>query len=103
MSPGAEDDIPRHNRCELCDKPVGPKRPWVLLNRYGIGGGPGVPGRSLVEVQNDEGDCVWEVTEEPDGDDIISGTMLCLQPCLVVWLEGKLLEIKVTLRGGGDA
>ncbi len=72
--------------CDLCGQTVGKGRPFIILNRYIVGDG---------EVRRschfDDGE--WD-PQKVRGD----GTLLCVSPCLVAWIEGALIEGNFAIR-----
>jgi len=79
--------------CRYCGEPVWSENQtrslWLLLNRYGVGTGKF---RSLTSVENDDGECVWDVGGE---EDLANGVVLHWPICANAWIEGKMIEANV--------
>jgi hypothetical protein len=76
--------------CDLCGEALHGGRPWIMLNRYAVGSGSG---GLFLETADDEGECVWDLhADNPDEAAMVTGDRLCVVPCLVMWIEGKLIE-----------
>jgi hypothetical protein len=76
-------------KCHLCGRPLS-EGTWVLLNRYAIGGNDAF---RFIQGQDTLSGYAWD----PDlrrG----TGATLCLQPCLVMWLSGKMIEADFMFR-----
>ncbi len=82
------DKSPYRTRCDYCGEHVGYDKPWVLLNRYGVGTGSK---RCLSEIVTD-GEYLWEVDEDT-GDVEAGGALLCWPQCLHSWIEGKMIQV----------
>ena len=82
-------------RCDLCDALI-EGRPWILLNRYGVGNDRG---HVLVEGLNEDGDYDWSPKGENGTDsDIATGAILCWPTCVLTWIEGKMIASEVETR-----
>lgn len=97
MSDG--DDEPWVDQCDLCGEELGTGREWVLLNRYGVGTSKS---RCLTEVRLD-GEYQWEMAEGHTEDQAASGALLCLDKCLVMWLQAKMAEADQRSAGSAES
>lgn len=84
-------DWKRH--CDFCNEIINTRKPWLLLNRYGIGTGLA---RCLTQANTIGGEYLWELgnpnDEEEEGDgDYATGTLLCWPDCANKWIEGKMM------------
>lgn len=90
-----DDDGAPPRPCSVCGNPMDDARPWLLLNRYGIGTGSG---RSLHAPLNCDGDVVWEMGDDDAENEHASGPMTCWPVCTNLYIEGKMAETDVVLR-----
>lgn len=70
--------------CHLCGAHLAGGQ-WVVLNRYAVGGRKAY---RMVQSEDRDDGYGWD----PDRV-TCSGTRLCLRPCLLVWVEGKAIEV----------
>lgn len=77
----------RRRKCIVCGDSCEDK-PWLVVNRYGIGTGKA---SCLISVLDDESTYLWERDE--DGDLIVSGVLLCWPACAKAYIDGKMFEV----------
>lgn len=76
--------------CSVCGEVIG-SQPWLLLNRYGVGTGPG-GARCLTEIVIDE-EYIWEQGGW-DEEDYASGAVVCWPDCAYTYIEGKMIQVQ---------
>jgi len=80
--------------CRVCGADTS-RKPWVLLNRIAYGTGSC---RGCTEFRNDDGECVWEVSDDLDiEEEVVSGPVVCFPACLQVFLEWKMVEADIAM------
>lgn len=75
--------------CDLCGADLG-ERPWIVLNRWAIGTGQN---KRFAEWNDGKGEGGWN----PD-ENIVGGPLLCVEPCLMTWLQGQMIATDFACR-----
>lgn len=88
-------EVETDSTCDLCGKVLSDGTPWILLNRWILGTGKN---RRFAEWVDNDGNPCWDMENET-----ASGSLLCLEPCLMTWIQGQMIGTDFACRDGGPS